>query len=272
MKTGSCISAKGSVVMAGVLTILGSAIAAPKPAHAIALLAGEAVSVQSTFGANDEGWTSIGFPQPSAINNPATPSRTNAVTYVPNGGPTGAGDGFLRVNELQAEQQAGATGGLDYYHAPSRFLGNQLASLGHRLVWNSRANQAYLDRNADVVISDGTLVLAGNASAFAQSATAWSEQAITFFADSIDLTWTIAASTIDGGFAVGTVAAAQLETVLSNLTDLLIGIDASGKSDMDFDNPTLTRSVPEPSLPALLLLGAFGLGIARRIPRLPGRD
>lgn len=111
--------------VAALVVALGLALAAP------ALGA----TVTSTFSVDDEGWTVIGDTQSGSV----------IPTYVPSGGNPG---GHVSTDD------AGA-GGVMYWNAPPKFLGNRLESYGRNLRFDLAQNLVDSQFDDDDVILEG---------------------------------------------------------------------------------------------------------------------
>jgi hypothetical protein len=198
------------------------ALGAAVPCHA--------ALVQSTFDSNTEGWSTIG-------DSAGTP------TWIASGGNPG---GHIRASD--------SVGGITwFFRAPAAYYGDRSAAYGGTLSFDELqfdTSAQYDDR--DIILSGGGVTI-------------WYD-----FPNNPALTWTAYSTVLDdtGGWKFGTFAsptpatAVQIQTVLSNLTDLQIrGEYRSGADTASLDNVVLT---PEPSAALLGLMAMVGLLLPRR--------
>ena len=166
---------------------------------------------QSTFDANDEGWTTV--------NAAGSPTPLYSSTGGNPGGKIRAVDPFASASVVYA-----------YFIAPSKFLGNRCASYGRNLRFDIQQSQArsYVDQ-PNVILSNGTVTLEYRPTAQVYPAVepAWSSYAIPLIEGS---EW-INAST--GAIATQ----AEMQNVLCNLTTLMIraryGSSSEGVGGLD---------------------------------------
>ncbi|MGJ3242089.1 MAG: laminin B domain-containing protein [Opitutales bacterium] len=184
-------------------------------------------AILSTFDSDDEGWRAVGD---SASSDP---------DWLSSGGNPG---GYVEVEDS-------VVGGVWYWSAPSKFLGDRSSFLGNTLSFDlqqsSTNNQfsavdVYLKNNTDVValkIND-------------HPGTDWTSYAVTLHPSA---GW----QQDDGNGAPATLS--DFQTVLGNLTALEIrGEYVTGSDTGGLDNVML---VPEPGTSAALA-GVLGLGLA----------
>ena len=191
--------------------------------------------VASTFDTGADGWT-------LANNDPAS-----TLTYEASGGNPG---GYILFTD-------GGQGADDVFSAPSKFLGNDLASYNQSLSFDLLTS-ATADALSDtpLTITNGTgdslsLVIG------APVVNMWTSYSYALNASSGFL--------FDGGAAA---TPAQIQAVLADVTSLYIPADVvNGVSTMGLDNVVLGVAVPEPSTWATML-GSLGLlGLALRFRR-----
>ena len=189
----------------------------------------QAAVIQSTFDASAENWTTVG--------------DTAAPTWLATGGNPA---GHIRATD--------SVGGITwFFRAPAAFYGDRSASYGGLLSFDmlqADTSAQYDDR--DVIMTGG-------------GTTIWYD-----FTNNPGTTWTHYSAVLDdtGGWLFGAFAspvaatAAQIQTVLSNLSDLQIrGEFRSGADAASLDNAILT---PEPS--SVVLLGLM-TALAAAVPR-----
>ncbi len=186
-----------------------------------------AAAITSTFDANDEGWTAIG--------DVAVP-----VTFHPLGGNPG---GFVDVVDS-------VTGGVMYFVAPAKFLGNQSAAYGTNLTFDLKqiysGSPSQFDAD-DVILTGASLTLAFD-TAFNPGNDVWTSYSVPLVAST---GWHV--NNISGPLA----SEAQLQSVLGSLSSLRIRAEYRTGDDTDsLDNVGL---VPEPSSIALAAFGLTGL-------------
>ncbi len=183
----------------------------------------------STFDANDEGWKLFGD------------STTSNPSYIAAGGNPG---GYIHGTDL-------TIGGVWYWQAPAKFLGDNSKSYGQSLSFELRMRgSGSLFTDSDVVLAGGGLTLVYDFAAVPVSA-AWTHY-------SVDLSETAGwkVSTLSGAAATK----AQIQTVLGATTALrLRGEFITGTDNGDLDNVILS-AVPEPETYAMFLAGLGILG------------
>lgn len=183
-------------------------------------------AVVSDFSSDLDGWAHAG-------------GDASTLTWLSSGGVPG---GYMRMIEP-------ATGGVDRFAAPAKFLGDQSAMYGGTLSYDIRISPAENLANPDIRLLGNSLTLEYY---FVSAPTG----TFSNFSATLDENsgWVIA-----GG---GTPTQGQFQSVLANLTALQISADWSTVSDTtSLDNVVL---VPEPSTTALLGLGLLGLLRRRR--------
>ncbi|MBI1397578.1 MAG: PEP-CTERM sorting domain-containing protein [Betaproteobacteria bacterium] len=185
----------------------------------------------STFDTGAEGWTALGDVE-------------GTLTWSATGGNP---DGHVLIDDL-------TTGGVTYFVAPAKFLGNQSAALGTDLafdlmqVYPGGANQF---DSPDVVLQGGGLTLAFD-TAVNPANGSWTHYAVPLSAPG----WTV--NSLSGAAATPE----QFSAVLSDLTALRIRAEYQTGADVGhLDNVAL---VPEPATTAMMLLGLGALGLATR--------
>lgn len=190
--------------------------------------AGAAI-VESTFDTDKEGWKVFGD---------ATSSEP---TYVATGGNPG---GHLLANDR-------AVGGIWYWKAPAKFMGNHLDAYGDTLSYDLRQTPTSSQINrVDIFLAGGGITLVYDTSY---------NPGLNWTPYSIGLTET-------AGWDIGSLGGAaptqaQMQQVLGNITDLQIrGEFVNGNDTGRLDNVIMT---PEPATLIMLVLGGAGL-IARR--------
>lgn len=205
---------------------------------AMTMLSLSAAAATSTFDLDAEGWTAAGD-----IEGP--------LTWLDGGGNPG---GHVQIDDL-------TIGGVTFFVAPAKFLGNQSAAAGSLLrfdlkqVYPGGANQF---NDEDVILRGSGLTLVYNTASNPTNG-AWTSYAVPLSAAGWKLNTLNGAAATEGQFAA----------VLSNLTGLTIRAEYQTGPDVGhLDNVAL---VPEPGAWALLLagLGVVG-GLARRTGRPAG--
>lgn len=181
-------------------------------------------SISSTFDFDDEGWVVSG----------------DATSATPDYNATGGNPGgFLSADDNVA-------GGVWYWDAPVKFLGNQSFSFGETLSFDLAQSVVANQFNASDVIIDstsGSLHFDTNTN----PGTSFTSYSIVL-SDSAD--WRL--TSLGGAVATNV----QIQAVLANITRLRIrGEFRTGADTGSLDNVILTSSVPEPSTYAL------GMGI-----------
>ena len=191
-----------------------------------------AALVVSTFDTDSDGW--------SAIGDTAAPVSWSAT----GGNPAG------HIEIIDA-----VTGGVTYFVAPAKFLGNQSDSYGTPLAFDLR--QSYTGgpnqfNDTDIILTGGGLTLVFDTSVNPPN-DSWASYSILLTETA---GWRV--STLTG--AVPTQA--QMQATLTNLTSFQIRAEfQTGADTGSLDN---VRIVPEPSSAALLLLGALMFTRRRR--------
>ena len=203
---------------------------------ATAALSLSAVAATNTFELGAEGWTAAGD-----IEGP--------LTWLSSGGNPG---GHVQIDDL-------TTGGVTYFVAPVKFLGNQSAAAGTLLrfdlkqVYPGGANQF---NDEDVILRGNGLTLVYDTATNPTNG-AWTSYAVPLSAAGWKLNALNGAAASDGQFA----------SVLSNLTALNIRAEYQSGPDVGhLDNVAL---VPEPGSVALLLAGLGVVGVVARRGRRP---
>lgn len=201
-------------------------------------------TITSTFDANNEGWLELG--------DATTTSPTWGAAY-------GRGGGGVRLVDS-------GSGGVMYFAAPLKFLGDQSGMLGGTLSFDLKESHASNPFNSsDVVLVGGGITLVYD--------TAFNPATGSFTAYEVPLSvpgWRI--DSLSGAAATAT----QMTTVLHDLTALRIRAEYSQSVDTGYlDNvvmrapeplpvPTPVPSpVPESSSLALALVGLMVLGLSR---------
>ena len=191
-----------------------------------------ATSVVSTFDTDSDGWTAIGD-----IAAPASWSATG-------GNPAG-----------HIEIADAVTGGVTYFVAPAKFLGNQGDSYGTPLAFDLRQSYPAASNqfnDTDIILTGGGFTLVFDTPVNPPN-NSWASYSVLLTETA---GWRL--STLTG--AVPTQA--QMQATLTNLTDLQIRAEfQTGADTGSLDN---VRIVPEPSSGALLLLGALIVTRRRR--------
>lgn len=225
----------GFAVGLAILTMAATGLL-PSPAAADVL-------VSSDFSVDDEGWLLSG-------------DATSAVpTYVSPGGNPG---GFIRGVDI-------TVGGVWFWEAPAKFLGNVSAAYGFSLTFDSRM------RGSGPLFDDSDIILVGGGLSLHLAAISPVPQ---------DVSWTSYSALLSetAGWRVnslGGLAATQtqMQTVLSNLTRLRIrGEFITGPDNGDLDNVVLNGVVPSAvPEPGSLTLGGLGLATLLGFTRLRGK-
>jgi hypothetical protein len=196
----------------------------------------------STFEFGDDGWLLAGD------------STTGVPAFVPAGGNPG---GFIRGVDS-------VVGGVWFFSAPSKFLGDDSATYGQNLSFDLRMRgSGPLFDDSDVILSGAGLNLVYDTTAVPQDPI-WTSYSIPL----VDT----------AGWKVGSLVGpaptqAQFLAVLSALTSLWIrGEFITGSDSGDLDNVTL-GAVPEPNTLVLagVVLSAFGAGALRKASIRPFR-
>lgn len=213
------------------ITAAAVALAAGVPP---ASAAGTPLAIRSTFNANDEGWRVVGDTAA------ATP------TFRSSGGNPG---GYVEATDA-------TTGGVMYWQAPARFLGNRSAFYEGRLLFDLRqsATDSQFDDD-DVQLIGGGITLTLDHSP--NPATSWTRY-------SIPLKET-------AGWRKGSVAAteADMRTALQNVTGLRIRAEFRTGEDSDgLDNPTLTSGPQFTVGNVAVTEGASGITLMTFVVRL----
>ena len=216
-------------------------------AAAVLLLPGvlHAQVVLSDFSAGVDGWQKY-----SGGDSGTTVSWTST-------GGNGGGGGLI-LNDA-------AQGINDYFDAPAKFLGNQAGFLGGSLSFDLEVSQLPLDNTGapnndypDAVVL--TANIAGNTVAIAHRlALAPVTTGFTSYAISLTDTsgWYVA-----GGLYSNTISPGQMQSVLSNLTDLRILADWHNGVENDALDNVQIAAVPEPSTLSLLSLAVAAAVLA----------
>jgi len=199
-------------------------------AGSAALAAGAA----SHFGSGDEGWMASGD------------ASSAAVTWRSTGGNPG---GNIEIIDA-------VLGGVTFFDAPAKFLGNQLATFGQTLSFDL---MQHITGNpdqfnfSDVVLSGGGLTLALD-TASNPAFDAWTHYNVALSSGA----WRL--NDLSGAFATN----AQIKTVLGSLSGLHIRAEyQTGPDTGSLDNVVL-GAVPESSTAAMLALGLACLGVVAR--------
>lgn len=203
---------------------------------ALAVICSSASSLQanviasSDFSVDDQGWRLVGD------------STTAVPTYEATGGNPG---GFVRGFDQ-------VVGGVWFWQAPAKFLGNDSAAYGHTLTYDLRMRgSGPLFDDSDVILDGAGLSLHFDTSPVPA-----------------DVPWTSYSVLLDetAGWRVGSLAGplatqVQIQDVLSDVTGLRIrGEFIVGPDNGDLDNVVLnanSTAVPEPS--SLVLLMSLGI-------------
>lgn len=214
------------------------------PSRAFRLLLGVACSASlgsahagatSTFDTDTEGWKLFGD------------STTSDPSHVASGGNPG---GYIHGTDL-------TIGGVWYWQAPSKFLGDNSGSYGQTLSFDLRMRgSGPLFDDADVILAGGGVTLVFDFAAVPAD-TGWTPYAVEL---SEAAGWRV--STLGGALATK----AQIQAALGATTALRIrGEFITGTDNGDLDN-VLLPAVPEPEAYALFLagLGILGAAVKRR--------
>lgn len=192
------------------------------------------MAATSRFDTDTEGWFAQG-------------DSEGPLTWVASGGNPG---GHVQIDDL-------TTGGVTYFVAPAKFLGNQSAALDSLLtfdlmqVYPGGANQF---DSPDVVLKGAGLTLAFDTSPNPNNGS-WTAYAVPLSAGAWHL------NSLGGALATQV----QMGAVLANLTGLSIRAEYQTGPDVGhLDNVVL---VPEPASLALLLAGLGVVGLAARRTR-----
>jgi len=205
-----------------ITALLGAALtiaAAPFAAQA---------TVSSTFDIDADGWTAAG-------------DFTGApVTWLSTGGNPG---GTIEINDA-------VLGGVTYFVAPAKFLGNQSGAFGQTLSFDlqqhiSGGSNQFNER--DVILSGGGLTLVLD-TAVNPAFDAWTHYSVPLAAGA----WRVSA--LNGVLASDT----QIQTVLGSLSALNIRAEFQTGADTDYLDNVVLAAVPEPATVALWL-GGLGL-------------
>lgn len=192
-----------------------------------------AIAVQSEFSTDTEGWLLFGD------------ATTSAPRHVATGGNPGG----------YAEGTDQTIGGVWYWQAPAKFLGDRSLSFGQSLSFDLRMRgSGPLFDSTDLLLSGGGLALHLDLSPVPQ-APAWTTYSVTLDQST---PWRV-------GSATGQAATEQdLRMVLGDLDALRIrGEFITGSDVGDLDNVILT-AVPEPRAYALFAAGLCAVGWAGR--------
>lgn len=201
-------------------------------------VAAAAGSVLSDFSTDTEGWLLFGD------------STTSAPTHDATGGNPG---GFLNGTDR-------TIGGVWYWQAPAKFLGDRSLSFGQTLSFDLRMRgSGPLFEDSDVVLAGGGLSLHADLSPVPQG-TDWTSYAVAL--DQRGL-WKV--TTLAGAPATD----AQIQQTLGALAALRIrGEFITGADNGDIDNVVMT-AVPEPQSYLLFGAGLGLLGLLGRRRKLP---
>jgi len=216
-------------------------------------------STISTFTSNDEGWTSLGFPNVAGAPDFALTPLNSGVTYNATGGDPG---GYVSKQDPDGNWQ--------YFSAPAAFLGDQSGAAGgnltfEELIITTFGQPALNPQGPLVALTNGTLTLVygGGGLTPAISGTAWNSLTVPLSA----ALWKV--STPTGAVATS----AQFNSVLSGLTGLFILSDywtgsASDGEIVGLDNVDLPGLVPEPGTATGCLAGLWIMaGVLRKAKR-----
>ncbi len=198
---------------------------------AVCSLSLPSLAATSDFATDSEGWTAMG-------------DSEGPLTWADSGGNPG---GHVLIDDR-------TVGGVTYFVAPAKFLGNQSAAVGSLLsfdlkqVYPGAANQF---DSPDVVLKGAGLTLAFDIATHPTNG-GWTSYAVPLTAGA----WRL--DSLTGALATS----AQLGDVLANLSGLSIRAEYQTGADTGYlDNVAL---VPEPASVALLLAGLGVIGVAAR--------
>lgn len=215
---------RGFVVAAGAAMLLHAGVAT--------------AGASSDFSSDAEGWLLYGD------------SVTSAPTYVATGGNPG---GYINGTDK-------VLGGVWYFLAPAKFLGDNSTSYGQTLSFDLRM------RGSGPLFADSDVILAGGGLSLHYD----------FASVPADLTWTPYSVVLSeaAGWKVGSLSGpaatnAQMHSVLASVTSLKIrGEFITGPDNGDLDNVVL-GAVPEPQTYAMMAAGLALLGWIVRRRKLP---
>jgi len=199
------------------------------------VIATSSAATISTFDSSADGWTAVG--------DTAAP-----VTFIATGGNPG---GFVQVEDS-------VSGGVIYFVAPSKFLGNHSAAYGTNFQFDlmqffTEAPDQFDDD--DILLTGAGLTLAFDTATNPLNG-AWSSYSVPL----VETGWHLT------NIAGPPPTQAQMQSVLGNLTSVEIrGEFQTGPDTDSLDNVQL---VPEPSSAILLLCGALFV-LRRRLPCAP---
>lgn len=199
-----------------------------KAALIVSCFAGDAYAtiISSTFDSNNEGWQILGD------------STSSISTYVTTGGNPG---GFVQANDRVA-------GGVWYFNAPSKFLGNVSGAYGQSLLFDLNQTGSGPQFNAaDVILNGGGLQLTYDTGSNPLPLGQWVSYSVIF--------------NESGGWLNGSVSATQADmlVVLGSLDRLRIrGEFITGSDEGALDNVSV-KVVPIPA--AIWLLGSSLIGL-----------
>ena len=205
----------------------GNAVAGIFAAAAMALAGSASAAIVSDFATDTEGWLLSGD------------ATTSAPTFIATGGNP---DGYAHGTDL-------TVGGVWYWQAPAKFLGDRSLSFQQPLSFDLRMRgSGPLFDAPDVTLIGGGLTLQADLSPVPQN-----------------VPWTSYSIRLDetGGWKLGTLAGAdatnaQIQDVLGSLSALRIrGEFITGSDNGDLDNVVMA-AIPEPQTYALF---AVGLGV-----------
>ena len=180
---------------------------------------------------------------------------------------TGYGDFAVNVNWHATGGNPGGTielvdsvsGGVMYWVAPAKFLGNQSGSYGRTLSFDLRqvigSPNQFSDSDVVLVGSGVTLVI--DLSPNPATNGAWTSFSVPLSTGA----WKV------GSLGGTTATAAQLQSVLGNLSGLAIRAEYQTGADTDYLDNVVLSAVPEPSAWAAMALGLGVLGWQLRSTR-----